>query len=253
MRGIYLRIALALLGIFLILSWIFKLDPLSESAREYCNRGVRSTLTSYIIVRGINAGVSVLKESELSLSPAGVGLSLAFGQVLDPVDDATERLSFLLMVSFLSFGIQKIAIEILSDPLLLLGGILSLITALSHYLSPRVYRFSLFLLLTVLTVRFLLPLTYLLSDLIYQLYVEDNVRSLNENLAKFKALFTDLNVSNVEVLKEKLKTLSSLTDRAVKDILELSLYYFFQTIILPIFNLWTTLKLSLFLVRRGVD
>jgi hypothetical protein len=42
---------------------------------------------TYATCRVINASVSIVKESSLQLEPAGVGISLAVGQALDPIDD----------------------------------------------------------------------------------------------------------------------------------------------------------------------
>jgi len=85
------------------------------------------------LARGFNAVVSVFQESEVQLEPAGVGVSLALGQALDPINDLVERFSWVMLASLTSLGIQKFLIEItpfLSIQILLLLALCALLAGL---------------------------------------------------------------------------------------------------------------------------
>lgn len=106
----------ALIAFILALSVAFLPVPswLDEQsfADEYFSQSMQQTLTAYAAVRVLNATVSVVQESQVQVQPAGVGLSLALGQMLDPLNDMTERASDVLVWSAASLGIQKLIYEI---------------------------------------------------------------------------------------------------------------------------------------------
>lgn len=52
----------------------------------------------------INATVSVIQQSSVQLEPAEIGLSLAVGQIADPINDMVEKLSNVLVMSITSLG-----------------------------------------------------------------------------------------------------------------------------------------------------
>ncbi|EDP76533.1 hypothetical protein [Hydrogenivirga sp. 128-5-R1-1] len=242
---------LALVGVLLLASYAFDFQPIRDRAEDYLNRGIKITLASYLIVRGINAGVSVIKESELSLSPAGVGLSLALGEVLDPIDDVTERVSVLLLVSFISFGIQRLTLELLSAPLLLVSGILSLIVGIAGLLRGVQPRFVLRVLVLLLTVRFLLPLSVVAGEGIYEGVVNPRLEATNAQLSSVKTtMLSSLErVKSPSDLKNLLSSLKDGADSAVGGMLTLALYFAFQTIFLPVASLWVVVRLSLGVMR----
>ena len=52
----------------------------------------------------INATVSVIQQSSVQLEPAEIGLSLAVGQIVDPINDMVEKLLNVLVMSITSLG-----------------------------------------------------------------------------------------------------------------------------------------------------
>lgn len=107
-----LTILLLLSSIALYFLSGIKLPVLDTNADGYFEESIKGATLAYASVRGVNAVVSVLKESEIEVSPAGVGVNIAAGQILDPIDDMTERLSDVMVASIVSLGIQKIGYEI---------------------------------------------------------------------------------------------------------------------------------------------
>lgn len=90
------------------------LVPLDATAQSYLAEASFDSGKTYLAVRGLNAVVSVLQESQVSISPAGVGVNLAVGQVLDPLDDMTERLSDVLVLSTAVVGAYAVLQPLIS-------------------------------------------------------------------------------------------------------------------------------------------
>ena len=89
-----------------------KLPYMDKNTDTYFSNSMAKAGVAYGICRVVNASVSAIKESQLHIEPAGLGVSLAAGQVLDPLDDMTERASDILVTAIVSMGIQKIAYEL---------------------------------------------------------------------------------------------------------------------------------------------
>lgn len=90
----------------------YKLPYLDKNTDTYFSESMTKASAAYGVCRVINASVSVIKESQIQIEPAGLGVSLAAGQVLDPLDDMTERASDILVTAIVSLGIQKISYEL---------------------------------------------------------------------------------------------------------------------------------------------
>lgn len=89
-----------------------KMPYFDENADSYFAESMTKAGLAYGVCRVVNASVSIIKESQIQVEPAGLGVSLAAGQVLDPLDDMTERASNILVTAIVSLGIQKIAYEL---------------------------------------------------------------------------------------------------------------------------------------------
>lgn len=81
-------------------------ERLDQAAEENLRAGLARALGVYAVARGINAVVSVVQESRLDVSLLGVGGSVAAGEILDPVNDLVEHVSWVLLASAMSLGIQ---------------------------------------------------------------------------------------------------------------------------------------------------
>ncbi len=86
-----------LLSIILFFSSGVQIPVLDSTADSYFKDSITKAGVSYGVCRVINATVSVIQESSVQLEPAGIGLSLAVGQIIDPINDMAERLSNVLV------------------------------------------------------------------------------------------------------------------------------------------------------------
>jgi len=174
-----------------------KLPGIDRLANDYFSESIKAATLAYATTRAVNAVVSVVKESQLEFAPAGVGISVAAGQVLDPIDDMTERLSTMLVAAIASIGIQKIGFEIgmaisfkavsivllLSVPLLWLNG-----ASGASLLQPAIK-----LCLILLLLRFMLPLAAMVSDAVYTTWLKPGVESSLERLSVVSDSYSELN------------------------------------------------------------
>jgi hypothetical protein len=96
---------LALLG----LSWLPALDRFAGGSVD---AALGRALTAFAIARGINGAISVAQSTEVAVQPAGVGVSLRPGEILDPVNDLVEQFSTLMLTASASLGLQKLLVGI---------------------------------------------------------------------------------------------------------------------------------------------
>jgi len=96
---------------------IFKpnLNFIDKKVDNFINLSLKETFISYAIIRSINAGVSVIKHSQIDIQPAGLGISIGAGEILDPIDDLTERVSNLLFIFIIIFGALKIIFNLSTE------------------------------------------------------------------------------------------------------------------------------------------
>ena len=265
-----------------------KFPYLDEKGDAYFHTAIKETVVVYGFVRMTNALVSMAKEMELEFSPAGVGVVVPIGQVLDPLDDATERLSTVLTLSLALLGLMKISKEILSV------YALNIISYFFLILIPFIWidKFKNVsvaisgIIIFILALRLSLPICGLINNLLYENFfkprIEKNLivfkdlskfeseafnrENLNINSKKGESRFSIINKfkSLIYEAKDKLEFTKNLTvylwnnkEKILNSIvnlfiLELSLIVI-QTILLPLSVLWILIKLSNSLFERKTN
>ncbi|TDI90647.1 MAG: hypothetical protein E2O58_10740 [Gammaproteobacteria bacterium] len=103
------------LTILVGLSWTGTLDARSRIETE---QALETTLISYAIARTLNGLISVAQGTEIALQPAGVGIVLTAGEILDPLNDLVEKFSWVVLLAALSLAMQLLIGEILTTNLL---------------------------------------------------------------------------------------------------------------------------------------
>ncbi len=199
MQGKLLKTALLLIAAALLFAFpATKIPLLDRQAEAYFSDAIQKAGLAYATVRIINASVSVIKDSQVQLEPAGIGLSLAIGQVVDPLDDLTERLSDVLITAIASLGIQRLLHGIgvsLAPPLL--AGLLVLLAGLMwlrRWGTDPLCRLLLGVSVLVITGRFFLPASAVVNDFLYRGFFLDDITQARQTLA--------LATAELEQLKE---------------------------------------------------
>ncbi|MEM9384123.1 MAG: hypothetical protein AAGA68_03620 [Pseudomonadota bacterium] len=80
---------------------------LDRPAGRYAEAALARAMVTYGVARSLNGVISVVQETEVALQPAGVGVTLAPGQLLDPVNDLIERFSWVMLASGVALGIES--------------------------------------------------------------------------------------------------------------------------------------------------
>jgi len=237
----------------------------------YFREAITKAGVAYATCRVINASVSIIKDSSLQLEPAGVGISLAVGQALDPIDDMTERLSDVLVTAITSLGVQKLAYEIsvsfvprmLSIFLFALSILLWFENERLTSLQKTITRFIVLLIIA----RFCLPISSVADEYLQEHFFADQISGANERLAvgsaeldKLKDLSlpeTDGVLGTIEnsasFLKQKttefrnafVATVTNTGD-IIENLLKLTYLYvgifLIQVVILPLLSFWFLVK-----------
>jgi signal transduction histidine kinase len=181
-----LSLAGLLTAALLLFSHNLRLPVLDDAADAYFRTAITKGGLSYAACRMINASVSIIKESSLHLEPAGVGISLAAGQALDPIDDLAERVSDVLVTAVTSLGVQKLTYEIgvsLAPPVLAVFLLLmSILVWFCHnrvqFIQKNVTRFALFL----FAARFCLPLSSMANEAVNQSFFNERIEQVRKDL-----------------------------------------------------------------------
>jgi len=267
-----------LIAIFLFFSPVVKIPVLDSSTDAYFHEAITKAGITYATCRVINASASIIKESSLQLEPAGVGMSLAAGQVLDPIDDMTERLSDVLVTAITSLGVQELAyqIGIYLSPLLvsICFLVLSVLIWFKNERFSSLYRVTMNILLIVLVARFCLPVSSIANNYIYQHYFMKQISEAKDKLTLYSDEFDKLKEFTLPEIDGVLGTIknsasfleqkaieykNSLVDlgrnmnNLIENLLKLTFLYvgifLIQVLFLPLLSFWLLAKIanSLFL------
>ncbi len=232
-------------------------------------------LVTFALARTLNGVVSTIQGTELALQPAGVGVTLTPGEILDPVNDLVERFSWIMLGATVSLGVQHVLLEVSAWwALQALVVVLSLVMTwlvLRERSSQRVLRIVIArALLIALFLRFAVPMTLIINDGLYQWFLEtrytDSTEVISEaglELEKLgnqgaeyeKAEETVSNGSLLGVigraadaaaetlnLRVRVQEIKQQAAAMIEHVIQLSVIFIFQAGVLPIAFLWIFLQ-----------
>lgn len=254
------------------------LDPRADA---YFSRAMKEAGVSYAVARGINAALSVVKESELGLEPFGVGLSLAVGQVLDPLDDMVERLSTVLVTAVVALGVQKLVYEIsgslFPDLMLVWAAAALFVLWLPEGRRRPLGMLLKRLLILLVAARCFLPVSACINSYLDQNFFAERIEDAKNRLSLASeeiAVFSEIELPEVDGIRGTLANgsafvgdkftefkavLSSLKDKLgpiAMTMLELCALYvgviFVEVVALPLLMFWLLNRLGHRLVATGL-
>lgn len=88
------------------------LGGMDRRADEVTEDALERAMAAFAIARGLNAGISVIKDSEIAVSPAGLGVTLQPGEVLDPADDLVERFGNVMLYSTIALACHRLSLTL---------------------------------------------------------------------------------------------------------------------------------------------
>ena len=176
---------IAISAVFAFAAILSGTKVLDHAAERYVDSGFERAMIAFAVARSINAVISVLQETEISLQ-VGVGVTTSPGEILDPINDLIERFSWVVLASGTSFGVQQLFVKILSSPWVAWGIALALATTAVLCFMPRQVparsaRLT-SLMLALLVVRFVIPVSAIASDALYQGFFADEFAQAEQSL-----------------------------------------------------------------------
>lgn len=261
------------------------LDTLAE---DYTEQGIKRTLITYGITRSLNGVISVAQGTEVAVSPAGIGLNFAPGQILDPVNDLIERFSWVVLASGTSLGIQRLFLEITtSKPVTWFLTIFIVFVLLAIWVyrpegEAQDKRKTILnkILIVAILVRFSIPLIAVVNEALYISYLQPKYEQAQEKLEQTSDQIKLISDSSQEKYEEEItpnnsnKSLFEKAERwfnttkqslnidqqmeslkqAVADVsqqvINMIVVFVVQTIFFPLFFLWLLVRAGKFVLKK---
>jgi hypothetical protein len=254
---------LSLLAIGFLYFYAFALTKVESSerfeTRTFLAESQKRALYTFGISKAINGIVSVLQESSLELSPAGVGIEVAAGQILDPINDLVEKFSWVLVFSIASIGTLQLLYEIGSYLALMLLPISLFLFIVAIWNKERRgwINASLKVALLALLIKITIPFYELSAKGSYDLFLahkyEKSIQVVEKSETFAAQKIDQIQKSEessfwdkINIKKQLSDTISAITDNfnQLSDyIAELMIIFLFQTLLLPILTMWLFVKI----------
>ena len=210
------KIVLPIFAIFVFIS-----TPLYDNlSKNYINNSLTKSAITYATLRGLNAAVSVIQESSLSMG-IGVEANIAIGQAVDPINDAIERFSDMITLSIWALGSEKIVYEVSKTSLAVL--IVILLSLISIFIKKEYIKKILVLLIIA---RLFIPFSALISNYTYKEVFEAKIES---NLAILKS--PPKSETSLESIQKSITYYTTNSAKLITALLNLSMLYFGQFVL----------------------
>lgn len=252
-----MRARLTAIAVFVavILAWVGVLDRLASNELD---AAFKRSFATFAIARTLNGAISLVQDADLSVSPAGIGLTVSPGELLDPLNDLLEQFSTLAFTALTALGIQKFALQ-LSDSLLL-NLVLSLSAAAwwmtriwvraasARPIAARVLMFALalrflvpgFALATALVDRTLLTPEFEAAKAQLQITTEAAQRAAEpppraapSGMAEQIARWWESAQAEIDV-RARVARISEVVEHAAEPLVTLAVVFLLQAIVLPL-------------------
>ncbi len=244
------------------------LAPLDAGAEIQVQAGLKRALASFAAARALNAVISVVQGTEISVQLAGLGPTFAPGQVLDPVNDLVEQFSTLMLFASVSFGMQLILLKFGSywavSALLTLAA---LACVWLNWRGPDRRGWPTRLLVGLLLVRFAVPLVALGSEAGFQVFLSERYAAGETKIELSAKKLTLLSTPPIalregETLGDRVKRwaaqgtdvarqagqliddLKQAAGEMVEHVVMLIAVFLIQTLVLPLALLWCLFRLG---------
>jgi len=238
----------------------------NRAAQDYEQLFQRAFIT-FALARTINGVISVVQGTEVALQPAGVGVTLTPGEILDPVNDLVERFSWIMMGATISLGVQNVLLDISAWWVIQI-----LVTALATWLLIRLWypgqgkKLNRMVLIRVfsllLFIRFAVPVMLIANDLLYQQFLEQRYQQSTEIIGEAGKELEQIreeanqeetsgddgmldsltrawtNTVNSVDLSGRLERMQAQASQVIEHLIQLSVVFVLQTALLPVAFLW---------------
>ncbi len=240
-------------------------------AEQLAEDAFKRALVTFAVARTLNGVISLAQGTELALEPAGVGVNIGVGEILDPVNDLVEQFSGVMLVATSSLGLQNVLLRMtrwwVFTALLAAAGIAALLVL--WWPAPIDKGWVLLgtrVLLLTLLLRFVVPALIIGTNLVATQFLaseqrvataaleatRDDIEQLNEDPAppspaerSMLERFGDSVRQNLKSLdvEGRLERLRESTANASEHIINLIVLFVLQTILMPLAFVWLIVEL----------
>jgi hypothetical protein len=165
-----------LAAVLLLVAVLSVLPGIDNRAKDNYESLFHRAFVTFALARTLNGVISAVQGTELALQPAGVGVTLTPGEILDPVNDLVERFSWVMLGATISLGIQNVLMDVSAWWLVKLLVVILASCLLFIYFAGagpgRKRRLVTRIFLIALFLRFAVPVTLIANDVLYQLFLE---------------------------------------------------------------------------------
>lgn len=230
---------------------------------------LKRALVTFAVARGINGAISVAQGTELAIEPAGVGVVLSVGQILDPINDLIERFSAIMLIATSSIGLQNLLLRITSTPgfdVALGAAAVWVLVASTVTVARQSAPWARRALLAAIFARFAVPLLVIGSNLVFATFLESEQAAALQALEGVRADIEEINRDSErlpapdETLLQRFDNLLDQTlDRfdvetaltrlqervsaASEHVVSLIVIFVLQTVLLPLGFIWLFIEL----------
>lgn len=256
------RISLILgLAVALGCAW---LAPLDASATRYVEAGLQRALVSFASARTLAAVIGVVQGTQVAVEPGGVGVILAPGRILEPINDLAEQFSLLMLAASVSFGIQLALIKFGAFwGISLLLTMVALAWVWTSWHRNSAHEWTTRLLLALLLVRFAMPLIALGSEAAFQLFLQNDYTAGQAGIEQSSGQLAGISERAADApgdesvsdkmkrwwssgidIKKRFAELKETAGHAIEHIIKLIVVFLLQTLVLPLLLLWLLIRLA---------
>jgi hypothetical protein len=252
-----IRTTLLMLTLLLMLagSWVGTLD---QPATQQVDAGLKRALLSFATARALNGAISVVQGTEVDFTPLGMGVTLAPGQVLVPLNDLVGNFADLMLAASVAFGIQKFLIAMSSYwPISLLLTLAAVAWAFSHLRHGRSAPGLSKLLLVLLMLRFAIPVVVLGADALSQKFLAADYAASQQAVDRITGQVASLerpaaNKAEAPGMFERIKewvpkgadltlyfdNLKKSAEQSIEHMVKLMVIFLLETLLIPLLLLW---------------
>ena len=264
-----------LLVIFTLLALCLALSfTIDDNAKKLVDDSFKQSVIVFGSAKALNAVVSLAQGTQINLP----FVTVAVGEILDPINDLVEQFSLVMLASMVSLGIQKILLNFVTTDiynyLLFTSIIIFNFWLFKRFTNDEKIR-NLFFKITfiLLFLRFAIPMMAYVNEVSYNYFVKPqyNIEELNKDILEVKDNVSKINQETItqkqdssffnKVLEKfdssyyekKVNEYKDAVDNSSQYIIDLIIVFIFQTIFLPIiflFLLYSFVK-SIFNIRRN--
>jgi hypothetical protein len=245
--------------------------PLDEAAAPQIESGLKRALASFAAARALNAVISVAQGTEVALEPGGLGVTLAPGQALDPINDVVEQFATMMLSASIAFGVQLALLKFGAfwGVSLLLSAV-GLSWAWVRWRGRPSPAWLVRLLVVLLLARFAVPLAAMGSEAAFQLFLAKDYAAAQAGIEQSASRLPGLDApesgsrppeSLVERFRrwwsqgsdagDRVERLKQAVEGTVEHIVKVIVVFLLQTLFVPLLLMWVLLRAARLIVSTA--